>query len=602
MKKEMIALAIMAAAVTGCGGGAGGTAPAPNTPNSAQNTTQITGVAATGRWMASGTPVVAIDRTGKSVSGFVDAAGQYAITWSGLSFPILLKATESGIPLYSIVVNNTEAAGKVNINQLTHLAVVGLLGDGTPADIENRFKTDASKLTTELLKESALSAMSQLPESVLMKTGLTRSSLRDVRTQANFQIGVREDKLLDQLVPTVSGGKVTLTGLATLPAFSDAVVSNSSNFPPLSGFSWCSRTSDNVVYTTKDIVVYGVNVSSDEKLLAARASQRALDEIKTQLDITAPGSGIGIDGTNKIAVCVDGTHEKDAQGSLKEINTASLDKTVNSGGSVGEWVQVLKHEMVHTVAAGLLNIPHQNVVLPLWFTEGMATYLADQEMLDTVDNMNVWSQEIKVDPTQPACIPTTVTYYGATTNCPIMDFGNMYRGYGAIFAALFDAPSYGGGGNALTKLKDLHIALQKSSGLWADGTAQAAFAQAFDALALTAPSGEAVTLAAIQTDAGWKNLVTPYFEHNTVTFTVNGANDLRVMALTFADDFNRSVGSTDAIVNNAGRLSIRHASGSLSFFVVNGGAAYQSPAPFQWTPGVSTTFTFGNTWKAVSFN
>ena len=101
MKKEMMMLAIMAAAVTGCGGG--GTAEAPITPDMSQNTTQITGIAATGRLMASGTPVVAIDRNGNSASGVVGAAGQYAIALSNLSFPILLKATEGGIPLYSRV-------------------------------------------------------------------------------------------------------------------------------------------------------------------------------------------------------------------------------------------------------------------------------------------------------------------------------------------------------------------------------------------------------------------------------------------------------------------------------------------------------------------
>ena len=495
--------------------------------------------------------------------------------------------------MYSVVVNSTEAAGKININQLTHLAVVGLLGDGTSAEIESRFKTDTTKLTIELLKESALSAMSHLPESVLMTTGLTRSSLRDVRTQANFQVGVREDKLLDQLRPTVSGDKVTLTGFTNLPSFSDAVASISSNLPALSGFSWCSGTTDQVVYTTKDIVVYGVNgVSNDEKLLAARATQRALDEIKAQLEIAVPGTGIGIDGTNKIAVCIDGTHAKDAQGSLNEINTASLATNLAVGQTATDWAQTLKHEMVHTVQAGLLKTQHQNSILPLWFTEGMASYLADQEIIDTVDNMTKWSAATN------GCVPTTVNWGGQATSCPIGNFGLIYRGYTSIFAALFDSTDFGGGGNPLYKLRDLITALQGKNSSWFTGD----FQTAFDALALKSPANSNVTLASIQSDSGWKSMVTPYLGHNTVTFTVNGANDLQGMALIFSDDSNRSVSFTDVIVNNAGKLNLRHASGTLSFFVINGGAPYQAPTTFQWAPDASTTFTFGNTWKAVSFN
>ena len=104
-------------------------------------------VAATGRLMAANTPVAAIDRNGKTATGSVNASGQYSIDWSGLTFPVLLKATENGVSLYSVVVNSTEASGKININQLTHMAVVGLLGDGTPAEIESLFKAaDPGKL------------------------------------------------------------------------------------------------------------------------------------------------------------------------------------------------------------------------------------------------------------------------------------------------------------------------------------------------------------------------------------------------------------------------------------------------------------------------
>ena len=597
----------MAFALTACGGSGGGATNATSTggdstggdsTTSVANGSQITGIAAIGRWMAQNTPVVAIDRSGKTANGSVNATGQYSIDWSGLTFPILLKATENGASLYSVAVSNTEASGKVNINQLTHMAVVGLLGDGTPAEIDAKFKAvDPTKLTADLLKESALSAMSKLPDNVLLKTGLTRSSLRDVRTQSDFQVSVREDKLLDQLTPSMSGGKVTLAGVASIPAFADAVVSTA-NYPWQTGFSWCTNTTGTVVYSTKDIVVYGVNgVANAEKLLAARTTQRALDEIKAQLQITVSGSGIGIDGTNKIAVCVDKTHAKDAQGSLNEINTSSLDTTLNSGASVSDWTKVLKHELVHTVQAGLLNTKHQNAVLPLWFTEGMATYLADQEIVDTVDYMAKWSTAMN------GCVPTTVNYGGQTTTCPITNFGVIYRGYGAVFAALFDTTNYGGGGNALSKLRDLHIALQGSNGLWTDGSAQTAFQTAFDALALKSPAGATVTLSSIQTDAGWKSMVTPYFEHNTVTFSVVGATNLQGMAVTLANSADNSVGFTDTITNNSGKLNLRRASGDLNFFVQNGTTPYQAPNIFRWNGAdKSINFTFDSNWKAVSLN
>jgi hypothetical protein len=396
----------------------------------------------------------------------------------------------------------------------------------------------------------------------------------------------------------MSEGKVTLTGVASIPTFSDAFASTTSNFPSLSGFSWCSNTTDTVVYATKDTVVYGVNaVTNAEKLLAARTTQRAFDEIKVQLQITVPGNGIGIDGTNKIAVCIDGTHSKDAQGSLREINTSSLNTTLNSGGSISDWTKTLKHEMVHTVQAGLLNTQHQNTILPLWFTEGMATYMADQEIINTVDIMAMWSTAMS------GCVPTTVNYGGQTTTCPITNFGTIYRGYGAVFAALFDASDFGGGGNALSKLRDLHFALQGSKGLWVDGSAQTAFQAAFDALALKSPSGATLTLSSIQTDSGWKSMVTPYFDHNTVTFTVNGATNLQGMAVTLANDINSSVGFTDTIADNSGKLNLRRAFGDLNFFVQNGTTPYQAPNVFRWN-GVdkSINFTFDSNWKAVSLN
>jgi hypothetical protein len=593
----------MAAVLTACGGGGGGgvsgsTGGDSTTP--VANGSQITGIAAIGRWMAQNTPVVAIDRNGKTANGSVNATGQYSIDWSGLTFPVLLKATENGISLYSLAVSSTEATGKVNINQLTHMAVVGLLGNGTPAEIESQFKAadPATKLTAELLKESALNGMSKLSDDVLLKTGLTRSSLRDVRTLSDFQVNVREDKLLDQLTPSMSAGKVTLTGVPNIPTFSDAVASTASNFPSLSSFSWCSNTTDTVVYTTKDTVIYGVNaVTNAEKLLAARTTQRALDEIKAQLKITVPGSGIGIDGTNKIAVCIDGTHSKDAQGSLRDINTSSLATALNSGGSISDWTKTLKHEMVHTVQAGLLNTQHQNTVLPLWFTEGMATYIADQEILDTVDIMAKWSIAMN------SCVPTTVNYYGQTTTCPITNFGTIYRGYGAVFAALFDTADFGGGGNPLSKLRDMHFALQESKGLWAEGTAQIAFQAAFDALGLKSPSGATLTLSSIQTDSGWKSMVTPYFVHNTINFTVNGVTNLQGMAVTLANDADTSVGFTDVVANNSGKLNLRRAFGDLNFFVQNGATPYQAPNVFRWN-GVdkSINFTFDSNWKAVSLN
>lgn len=601
--KKTVFIALIAMVLSACGGGGGGSESGSGSSGSGGLATttgsQITGVAATGRLMVQNTPVVAMDRNGKTATGSVNANGQYSIDWSGLTFPVMLKATENGITLYSIAVSSTEAAGKININQLTHMAVVGLLGDGTPAEIETKFKaTDITKLTADLLKESALSAMSKLSDDVLLQAGLSRSSLRDVRTQSDFQVGVREDKLLDQLTPNISGGKVTLAGVVSIPAFADAVVSTASNFPSLTGFSWCINTPDTVVYSTKDVVVYGINnVTNSEKLLAARTIQRALDEIKVQLQITVPNSGIGIDGTNKIAACIDGTHSKDAQGSLNEINTASLATNLAAGQTASDWAKTLKHEMVHAVQAGLLQTQHQNSILPMWFTEGMASYMADQEIVDTVDNMTKWSTATN------GCVPTTVNWGGQATSCPISNFGLIYRGYTSIFAALFDTTNFGGGGNALSKLRDLHIALKGSSGLWSDGSAQTAFQTAFDTLALKSPANATVTLASIQTDSGWKSMVTPYFEHSTVAFAVNGATNLQGMAVTLAGDAGNSLGFTNTITNNSGKLNLRRATGDLNFFVQNGATAYQSPNAFRWN-GIDKTisFTFDSNWKAVSIN
>lgn len=593
MKSKLFLTVILAAALSACGGGGGDTTSVVSPGSST-----LSGVAATGRLMVAGTPVVAMDRTGKTVRTTVDAQGQYTLDASGMSFPILLKATESDQSLYSVVANSSEATGKININQLTHMAVVGLLGDGSPSTIESEFQASdaAAKLTADLLHAAALSALSQLPESVLTASGLLRSSLRDIRTQADFQVGVAEDKLLDQLQPSLAAGKVVLGELAALSLYADAVVATKDATALAGTASLCKGTSDTLVYETKDVVVYGIHsATSDDKLRAARGTQRALDEIKAQLQLTPAAPGIGVDGTNKVAVCVDGTLAYGGTGHLNEFSISAYSH-IPSDQSASDWYKMLKHEMVHTVQAGLLGTPDQNTVLPLWFTEGMATYLADQEILDTVDNLTAWSTAMS------GCVPATVSYYDQTTNCPISDFGEIYRGYGAIFASLFDSSRYGGAGNPLTKLRDLHVALAHSPGIndrWSDASAEA-FSAAFDALGLQATSGSAaVSLATLQTDAGWKALVTPYFAHNTITVTVTGASNLQGMALNALDDSGNSLSFADVIANNTtGQLSVRRVQGPAAFLVKVSDVVYQSPTAFLVPASGTLTLAFNsNTWK-----
>ncbi|CAJ0802479.1 hypothetical protein LMG7141_04115 [Ralstonia condita] len=132
---------VMAAVLTACGGGDGGsTADTGTSTAPAANPQSLTGTVAVGTALANA-KVIVIDAKGNTTSTTSDASGSYTVSLSGLTAPLLIAANDPAgisLPLYSVVASTatgSSAPAVANVTPLTTAVTAQLTADGNPGGL-----------------------------------------------------------------------------------------------------------------------------------------------------------------------------------------------------------------------------------------------------------------------------------------------------------------------------------------------------------------------------------------------------------------------------------------------------------------------------------
>ncbi|WP_247570067.1 cell wall anchor protein [Ralstonia pseudosolanacearum] len=138
---KFILSAMMAAVLTACGGGDGGsTADTGTSTAPAASPQSLTGTVAVGTALANA-KVIVIDAKGNTTSTTSDASGSYTVSLSGLTAPLLIAANDPAgisLPLYSVVASTatgSSAPAVANVTPLTTAVTAQLTADGNPGGL-----------------------------------------------------------------------------------------------------------------------------------------------------------------------------------------------------------------------------------------------------------------------------------------------------------------------------------------------------------------------------------------------------------------------------------------------------------------------------------
>jgi hypothetical protein len=195
-------MAVLALALTACGGGSdstNGNGPASNS---------LSGTAATGAAIASGT-VTAKCVTG-TTSGTTAADGSFTLSLSsGQTAPCILQVTKAGTPAIELYGFAT-AAGHVNITPLTDMVLSNATQDSPAVAFNNFDAAHVSTITTGLVAAKAY-VLAQL-------AGTTLGTPTGDLLTGTFAVGDANDHVLDHLATAMTTDHQSITDLRILAA------------------------------------------------------------------------------------------------------------------------------------------------------------------------------------------------------------------------------------------------------------------------------------------------------------------------------------------------------------------------------------------------
>lgn len=203
------AVAVSAAfAMAACGGGGGSSGNRATTSNATP--TSMAGTVAVGGSVV-GANITVIDATGKSVATTSDELGNYSISLSGLTAPLLVVASDpTGVhpTLASVVASiptGTSAPVIGNVTTLTTAVAALLTTSGNPLELTGNGSLSSLAQTSSVT--AAIAKLNTALSNILPANGLTAASFDPVGTAftAN-QTGA--DAVIDavQVVPAPTGG------------------------------------------------------------------------------------------------------------------------------------------------------------------------------------------------------------------------------------------------------------------------------------------------------------------------------------------------------------------------------------------------------------
>ncbi len=171
--------AMMAAVLTACGGGDGGSTAGTGTSTApAVSPQNLTGTVAVGTALANA-KVVVIDAKGSTASATSDANGSYTVALSGLTAPLLITANDPAgisLPLYSIVASTatgSTAPVVANVTTLTTAVTAQLTSDGNPGSLAS--STALAGVTSAAISASVVKLNTVL-SAILAAKGLDAGS------------------------------------------------------------------------------------------------------------------------------------------------------------------------------------------------------------------------------------------------------------------------------------------------------------------------------------------------------------------------------------------------------------------------------------------
>lgn len=245
--------------VSGCnsdGGGEGGGA------SDATLSGQVTGTAATGAAMA-GAQVLATGAKGHTRIATAGADGIFSIDVTGLTAPVLLKATYEGVSYYSFA----DAPGRANITPLSHMAVAMALGED-PSE-----RQDSDPLPANFLHnaQDAAERINAKLDLILFELGVTGFDLLASEFAAD---GSGFDALLDSIQVGIAGGQASMS-----------TISSSTNLLVIDLTTGEDTADKSDAQIAVDLISEGLVASSD-----ASGLTEFLAELMTEFNTATPGS------------------------------------------------------------------------------------------------------------------------------------------------------------------------------------------------------------------------------------------------------------------------------------------------------------------------
>lgn len=390
-QRASLVLALACLSACGGGGGAAGT-PTANTGStsaagSASSATTLSGVAATGKALASAR-ISLRDAAGVIRRTTSDSNGAFSLDMSGLQAPMVLEAQSGGTTLYApVFAGDTH----VNVNQLTNAQLRQWLRSRCADD------TCRGQAATQLLYDflaagkgdlAALTADS-FDSDLLALTSAAGGSAGKLRTDKTFAAnGKGWDALLDaNPYGAITVGDSGITSQAGLlqAAVSSVPLAGAPVLPTYPYDNLCRGTLNATVYRTANVDMYGQGITADQQRRAALLADYYLRMERSRFEVQ---TDTGLTG-QRAQYCVDGS----------AVNAGGSASGGAIGGSLGyfsgpqaagedDWRQVLHHETVHmavNAATGNTAAGGPNMV-EKWLDEGLAVHFAGQDgWLNDVD-------------------------------------------------------------------------------------------------------------------------------------------------------------------------------------------------------------------------
>jgi hypothetical protein len=218
---KLILASAVSMALAACGGGGGGGYSSSDTPppSTAPVSVVFSGSAAVGSPLTGTVTVKDSKGTAKTVT--IGTNGAYSVNVTGMTGPFVFRATgDANGQSYTVhsVANSTDAAGKINITQLTDLVAANVGGQLAKDYFDNFEKNSNASTATSAAIDAEVAKLKEKLQPVLTALGVDANTdlLRTPFTPLSSPI----DKALDAIHVTVD----TSTAVATISTIANTSV------------------------------------------------------------------------------------------------------------------------------------------------------------------------------------------------------------------------------------------------------------------------------------------------------------------------------------------------------------------------------------------